>query len=151
MSDKAKDILLNTIEYYSSKDFKDNYMYMLLEDTHACIDRLVKNSSSWDIIEDREYPLSRESAQLIIDELQNDFKQYIDTYNNYYVGNDSIDSVSFGEQHLEIPKNFVKETDDDCGFYVADDGLYYDMSGSGIHIKITQEDAYEILDRIKNK
>jgi len=144
----AKDILLNTIDYYDSDDFKDNYAIMLLEDSHAVIDRLIENSKSWDICENREFPLSFETAQKIIEHIQSDYVEYIRDYRNYYVGYDSIDSISFGEQYLETPKEFNKDTDDDCDFYVADDGLYYDMSSSGIHIVITQEDAYDILDNM---
>jgi len=144
----AKHILESTIEYYDSDDFKDNYAMMLLEDTHAVAQRLVENSKGWDICENREFPLSFETAQKIIEEIMDDYVEYIREYTNYYVGHDSIDSVSFGEQYLETPKEFDKETDNDCGFYVADDGLYYDMSSSGIHIVITQEDAYDILDNM---
>ena len=145
----AKAKLEAIISYYESEDFVWNYAELLLEDTHAVADRIVENSKQWDIVENREFPLSFESALLIVDYLQSDYSEYIEEYSNYYVGYDSIDSVEYGEQEEtceDIPKELAEQYD----FYVSDNGyMYYAMCGRGVHIKLTQEDAYEILDEIK--
>ena len=142
--------LESIIGYYESEDFMWNYAELLLEDTHAVANRIVENSKRWDVINNREFPLSFESALLIVDYLQSDYSEYIEEYNNYYVGYDSIDSIEYGEQEEsceDIPRDLAEQYD----FYVDDDNkyMYRSMDGYGVHIKLAQEDAYEILDEIK--
>ena len=149
---KINEQLENTISYYESDDFKDSYGFILLEDTqNNGVDRLIENSKSWDIIENFEFPLSEDTAHKIIDYICENFDdEFVSDYRNYYVGSDCISSVEFGEQYEEKPQGFIEDeyTGD---FYVGDDGLYYDMSSNGVMLKITQSDAIDILQRIKDE
>jgi len=146
---------LNSVkEYYNSDDFKDNYGFILMEDLqNYAVDRLIENSKTWDICNNREHPLSEESANKIVDYINEQFDDtYVREYRNYYVGNDCIASVEYGEQEHELENKFDKDKDNDCDFYIDDENrfAYYDMSSSGLYIIMTQEYAYEILDSLKD-
>jgi len=135
-------------DYYDSDDFTYGYWCILVEDLHdGGVGRLVSQSQSWDILENREFPLSDDSAKIVIDYVTENLDDYVRDYRNYYVGEDSIAGACFGEIEEETPKGFNADEHDDYGWYMSDDGyMYMDMSSCGIHIPITQDDVYRILD-----
>jgi hypothetical protein len=145
---------LNSVKnYYTSDDFIDEYTQWLLEDLDGAVDRLVAISQrEWDIIEDLPLTLDRPMALAIIEYVRENINEYVDDFRMNYVGYDCVDSISFGEQEHcldnKIDKKVVKENGNWINdFYIEDDGeyAYYDMSSSGVCIKITQLECYEIL------
>ena len=144
---------LKTIEdYYNSEDFKSEYAMWLLEDLDSVVDRLVDISKrEWDIIEDLPLTLDRPMALAIIEYVRENMEEYVYDFRMNYVGYDSVDSVSFGEQEHELSNVSEVKGDWVDNFYIDDDGkyAYYDMSSSGVQIKITQLECYEILKTLK--
>jgi len=144
----VEETLTQLREYYDCEDFKGNYWDILAEDLqNDGVGRLVQQSQSWDILNNREFPLSDDSAEIVIKYVSENLDEYVRDFRNYWVGEDSIASACFGEIEEETPKGFNEDEHDDCGWYISDDGyMYLDMSASGIHIPITQDDVYRILD-----
>ena len=129
-----------TLNYYDSDDFKNMYAENLLEDSHNCIDNIMRVSSLCFNLE-----LNREQARQIFEEIQYNFPE-LDTFNGYYVGDNCIDSVSFGEQETELPTDFLPVTELMTDFYLSRGYAYYVVSG-GVMIKLTE---HMIIDAFKN-
>lgn len=146
--EEIETMLEGLVEYYDSDDFKDNYAHVLIEDTqnHGA-ERLVENSRRWDIIENRPFPLSLADAERIVEYVTDNYDEFVRDMVNYWVGYDSIGGVEFGEQEEEKPEGFIEE-EYNGDFSVSGDYLYYNLGGSGIHFKVTQDDAYRILDEL---
>ncbi len=147
MSKSIQDTMQAMVDYYSHEDYHSMYGQVLLEDIECYgVERLMQNSETH-----FEVKLTFEQCDVIIDEILKNLEEYTTDYSNYWVGTDSIGGVSFGENEEEIPQGFNREEDDDCGFYIPDEGdyMYYDMSSSGLNVKLTEHDCYEVLKEIE--
>ena len=161
VSKKEMSEKLNSLkDYYESEDYKGNYWDILAEDLNEYgADKLKEYSRNWDICENREFPLSKDSANKVIDYVIENLDEYVRDYCGYYVGDDSVASTCFGEIETEVPQGFNDDEHDDCGWYMGEESIYenqprymyLDYSSNGIHIKITQTDVYEILDILNDQ
>ena len=144
---KAEKQLQAMAEYYDSEDFRGYYIFCLLEDLqYNGVEAIKQNAELWDKIP------SSEQIEKVIEYIGDNLEDYIQEFSHYYVGYDCIASVSFGEQEVEIPEGFNPEEDDDCGFYIADNGCaYYDLSAKGIYIKCDEEKFYDILNQLESE
>lgn len=132
-------------KYYTTDDFKDNYAHCLIEDTqNNGAERLVENSKRW-----WDSVISLEDAERVIEHVTDNYEEYVRDFRFYWVGEDSVGSVSFGEQEEEFPESIDKELfveDDYKGDFCYVSGrFYYDMSDEGTHFKVTEDDAKTIL------
>lgn len=130
--------------YYETEDFREIYCSMLMEDTESCQDNIKK------FLEENGETPSKDRVWEVYRFILNNLDQFIDTFTNYYVGDNCVDSISFGEQEEQLSiYNTVTKKDytlpylrkvfDREGFYVRRNYAYYDMSGSGIMIKFDYE------------
>lgn len=146
------------LAYYDHKDFKDNYSYVLFEsfnnDEADMINRIIdlfnvsnyetqKELSNWKIID-------RKQAKEIFDFINVNFEQFTDSFKSYWVGDTSLDSISFGEQEEQLEGlynyktskpysvKYLRRIFDAAGYYVSEkrDYAYYDISSDGLHIDL---------------
>jgi hypothetical protein len=149
-------IAQSALSYYDSNDFKDNYVFSLIEsfnsDEKHITDRIFDlfNSSNY---ETQKYlsnwrTITRQEAKQIYDLINEDIEPFMDDFKSYYVGSTSLDSVSFGEQCEQLTgirnhktgkdyllKTMQKQFDKE-GFHVNGDYAYYDLSSHGLHIDL---------------
>ena len=149
--EKVAEQLRREKEYFASEDFKSMYVDLLLEDLDYAVSRLVEISQKeWDIIEDKPLTLDDNSARYIIEYVRENIDDYVYDYSMYYVGYESVDSIDFGEQEVPLIEK-IEHTDDDIeGFYIDENGeyAYYDLTSNGVHIKISQLECYDILEKL---
>lgn len=121
-----------TLSYFDSDDFKNMYAEALLEDSHYCINNIARIASDCFNLE-----LNRDQARQIFEEIQYNFPE-LDSFNGCYVGNNCIDSVSFGEQETELPTDFLPVAELMTDFHISQGRAYYIVSG-GVMIKLTEQ------------
>ena len=125
-----------TLEYYESKDFEGMHYNRLfeffLEDKSNILDR-IKNIVDLEL----DIELNSNQAKEIYNYVENNFEEHITHFCSYYVGDNSLESVSFGEQEGQIEPSEA-EIYSTAGFYVNEQKTfaYRDMSSEGIHIQL---------------
>uniref|UniRef100_A0A6M3Y0C5 Uncharacterized protein n=1 Tax=viral metagenome TaxID=1070528 RepID=A0A6M3Y0C5_9ZZZZ len=125
-----------TLEYYESKDFEGMHYNILfefyLEDKSNILDR-IKNIVDLEL----DIELNSNQAKEIYNYVENNFEEHITHFCSYYVGDNSLESVSFGEQEEQIEPGEA-EIYSTAGFYVNKEktSAYRDMSSEGIHIQL---------------
>lgn len=138
-----KNIARVIIEYYDSDDFKSDYVQVLCdnmeESRDECIGRIC-----------RYFSVDKKMAEEIYAEIYENIEQYIDTYRNYYVGPDCLESVSFGEQEEQIfrlvnhatgkpyNKKYIRDIFEREGFTVVNECAYYYLCSDGIYIDLSK-------------
>ena len=131
------------IEHYGSEEFRASYYQVLCDNMEQsrteCISQIM-----------RYFSVRGTEANEIYSEIYNNIEQYIDTYRNYYVGSDCLESVSFGEQEEQIfdlvnrttgkpyTKKYIRAIFEKEGFTVGKECAYYDLSGEGIYIDLSK-------------
>lgn len=146
------------LKYYQSDYFKADYAFLLLDDTDYCYDRIKKVADSYD------KRLTDLQIKLIFEELVRNTDLYISDYCSYYVGDDCIDSISFGEREeqlegminhrtgLPYTDSYLRRIFDKEGFtvFVSHYGTYayYDMSSQGLRITLNGDQINGILSKI---
>lgn len=144
------------LNYYDSEDFKSNYISCMLEARNEWNERVKKITK-----EQFELNLTDEQIEKVCEAIYENVDDYISDYSNYYVGHCCVDAVSFGEQEEDLSsitnnrtgrdytKNYLIKSFDKAGFVVnkSEYGVlaYYDMSGEGLRITITEEQVRAIL------
>jgi len=125
-----------TLEYYESKDFEGMHYNRLfeffLEDKSNILDR-IKNIVDLEL----DIELNSNQTKEIYNYVENNFEEHITRFCSYYVGDNSLESVSFGEQEEQIEPSEA-EIYSTAGFYVNEENTsaYCDMSSEGIHIQL---------------
>lgn len=146
------------LEHYQSDDFKADYAFMLLDDTERCYSRIQRVAESYDI------RLTDLQIKLIFEHLRNNTEEYISDFCSYYVGYDCIDSVSFGEQEVQLEginnhRTGMPYTNRYLRYIFTREGFtinighfhtcaYYDMSSQGLRITLNGDQINEILSKI---
>lgn len=158
-------IAQSIINYYDSKDFKDNYSYILCElfndSEQDVINRIIDlfNVSNYETEKylSNHKIITRDQAKLIYDFISENIELFIKSFNSYYAGYTSLDSISFGEQEEQLTSiynrktgkeyniNYLKKIFDKESFYISGDYAYYDLSSSGIHIELINEELNKFL------
>jgi hypothetical protein len=149
---------LSTLSYYESEDFKNNYAEFLMEDTHAVQNRIKTAVQDYDFekIYGSTLYLSDEDAEKVYEYILENIEEYTTTFNGYWVGSGSIDSVSFGEQEEQLTGltnqqgDKIEVTDlikqfEDADFVVHGEYAYYDMSSQGVHIDLYAGEKIPLL------
>jgi hypothetical protein len=121
------------IQSYSSEDFISQYSSFLGEDTHNCIDNIQRIlSTHYDI------DIGHYDAEKILIWFYTNGETRL--FNGFYVGDECIDSVSFGEQEVQLdfmnyntkkPYNqkYLRKVFDEEGYEISGDLAYYNLSG----------------------
>ena len=161
-------IAQSRIDYYDSKDFKDNYSYILCEtfndSEQDIINRIIDlfNVSNYETEKylSNHKIINRDQAKLIYDFISENIELFIKSFNSYYVGYTSLDSISFGEQEEQLTGiynhktgkeyniNYLKKIFEQESFYVSREYAYYDLSSSGLHIELINKELNEFLTTI---
>ena len=142
------------LSYYESKDFEWDYVDALID--QADDDYLQKRVI--EICED-EFGITifAEQARKIVDYVYENIDEFVKRFSGYYVGRNCLDSISFGEQEVQIFDLFNLETGEcyelheiqpiyeEAGFYVQEGYAYLDLSDEGMCIKITEKQVKQIL------
>ena len=131
------------VEHYDSEEFRANFYQLLCDNMEqsrtGCIAQIM-----------RYFSVRGTEANEIYSEIYNNIEQYIDTYRNYYVGSDCLESVSFGEQEEQIfdlvnhttgkpySKKYVRDVFEKEGFTVGNEYAYYDLSGEGLYVDLSK-------------
>ena len=142
------------LSYYESEDFEWDYVDALID--QADDDYLQKR-----VIEICEYEFGitifAEQARKIVEYVYENINEFVKRFSGYYVGRNCLDSISFGEQEVQIFDPFNLETGEsyelheispiyeEAGFYVNEGYAYLDLSGEGLCVKITREQVLNIL------
>jgi hypothetical protein len=152
-------IAQRTLEYYDSRDFKNNYREQLDENFHndkdVIIDRIQElfNVRYYEVekqLSNRFY-IDRANAKKIYDFIYDNIDSYVRRFNSHYVGYTSLCSVSFGEQEEQLSslrnhktgkdytKQYLRKVFDEAGFYVSGDHAYHDLTSHGMHIDLLKQ------------
>ena len=137
------------LNYYEHRDFIGNYAEFLMEDKHAVQNRIQEAVKDYDFekIYGTTLDLSNEDAEKVYEYILENIEEYTTTFNGYWVGSGSLDSISFGEQQEQLtgftneqgeeikPADLVEEFEE-AGFVVNGDSAYYDMSSQGVHVDL---------------
>jgi subtilase family serine protease len=160
--DKIKGI----ISYYDSEDFRNNYAEFLLEDRQAVVDRIkdtVNSRGHWEMEKFYNNPIhfiDDSVAEAIFDEILENVEEFTETYDSYYVGYTSIDSIAYGEQEEDLKedvekygKEAVRKAYEDANFYVNDicTYAYLDMTAAGVHIDLRGKKLKVLTDIIEHE
>jgi hypothetical protein len=130
------------LNYYESDDFKNNYAESLLEDRHAVVSNIKRVA---DICFD--IKLNNQYAEQIYEHLLE--IPYNDKYSSYYVGENCLDSVQFGEQEEEFEFDFLPVKNIIDREFVFNHGYYHrDLGGAGLGYRLTEE---IIINALKNE
>ena len=150
----------NRLAYYESEDFITNYAEHLLEDSHACINRIhdlfrqhVEQSEDTKGVTPTNIDNRRGISTMLYEWLAEGNVAFdeLQTYCNSYghVGHHCIDSIAFGEQEEQIEVSEIKDFEDNdfiVNDHVGRDGetyAYYDTnSGVYIDFKYIDWDAF---------
>jgi 6-pyruvoyl-tetrahydropterin synthase len=127
--------------YYESKDFAGNYADLLLEDRHACIQRII------DIIDREEnVRITRNTAENIYEYILDNLEDFLDEFTNHWTGEYSVDSISYGEQEEQltgiyelenVPQPIIAAAFESADYYVKNiEYAYCDLSSKGLCIKL---------------
>lgn len=151
-------------EYYNHEDFKGNYADILAEqfqNNETIIIKRIIEIGKYNCHFDKKYGdnfiMTFEQAKQIYDYILDNFEDFIENFSSYYVGDNSLESVAFGEQETQLEglfnnltgKNYtikyLKRIFDEEGFYISNSDwnknyAYYDLSDTGIHIDILSQD-----------
>lgn len=158
-------IAQSIISYYDSKDFKNSYSSVLFEQFNDSeqdiINRIIDlfNVSNYETEKylSNHKIINRDQSKLIYDFISENIELFIKSFNNYYVGYTSLDSISFGEQEEQLTGlynhktgkdyniNYLKKLFEKEGFYVSREYAYYDLSSSGLRIELINNELNEFL------
>ena len=146
---KNHNIALRTKWYYETDSFKEEYARILHENfgneehhIKETIQTIVK--LEWNIRP------NKEETQQMYDYIYENFEDFIQDFRNYYVGQNSLASVSFGEQQEQLTgiRNYrtgktynlpyLRRIFDEEGFTVIGNYAYYDMTSEGLHIRFDE-------------
>jgi endonuclease III-like uncharacterized protein len=129
------------ISYFESEDFRNNYAEYLLQDTSWAQARILNLFNVQDY-ETEKYlsnhkRITQDQAEQIYLFIVDNVEEFTTTFNGYYVGHTSIDSIAYGE-HEESIEPGERENFEENDFCVNDEGTtaYYDMSSQGVHIDL---------------
>ncbi len=150
--------------YYESEDFKYMYMDSLIENYHSneteVLNRIV------DIVQygyyfEKRYGfntyISKEQAKVIFQFISDHFESFCDDFRSYFVGETSLESVSFGEQEEQLTDiynnqtgksyglKYIKQAFNNAGYYVSGNYAYLDLSSYGIHVDLLKGDLTESI------
>lgn len=155
MTKQSLNIAERIINGYDSKDFKENYFFVLAEtfvnNKAEIINRIIdkfnvsnyeteKYLSNWRVI-------NREEANKIYEFINENLKEFTDTFKSYWVGYTSLESIAFGEQEQQISGlynhktgkcyslKYTQKAFNDAGYYVNGDLAYYNLGG-GLHVDL---------------
>lgn len=158
--------------YYESEDFKYMYMDSLIENYHnnksEVLNRIV------DIVQygyyfEKRYGfntyISKEQAKVIFQFISDNFESFCDDFRSYFVGDTSLESVSFGEQEEQLEgitnhktgnpytKVYLKKVFESAGYFVNKSGYaYLDLTSYGIHVDLLKgELPEEIINAIRKE
>lgn len=153
--------------YYETDDFKGMYLDLLYEtfenDERDIIDNILRlfNISNYETEKylSNHKIIDRKQAKLIYDFIYNDLESFVSDFNGYYVGYTSLCSVSFGEQEEQLEGLYNYKTGKEYNiaylrkvfandFYVSGNYAYYDMSSSGLHVDLINNNLNEFLNTI---
>lgn len=140
----------NRLAYYESEDFINNYAEHLLEDSHACINRIhdlfrrhVEQSEDTKDVTLTNIDNRRDISTMLYEWLAEGNVAFdeLQTYRNSYgyVGHHCIDSIAFGEQEEQIEVSEIKDFENNdftVNDHVGRDGetyAYYNTN-SGVYI-----------------
>ena len=131
------------IEHYDSEEFRSNYYQVLCDNMEQSRTERIAQIM-------RYFSVTGTPANEIYSEIFENIEKYIDTYRNYYVGSDCLESVSFGEQEEQIfeitnhasgkpyNKRYLRNVFEKEGFTVGNDYAYYDLSGEGLYVDLAK-------------
>ena len=150
--------------YYDHEDFKGNYGEMLVEqlktDEATIIERIIeigKYSCHFNLKYGENFVMTPEQAKQIYDYILGNFEDFIKNFSSYYVGDNSLGGIAFGEQEEQLKELFnnltgknytmkyLKRIFDEEGFYVSNSDwnkncAYYDLSDTGIHVDMLSQE-----------
>lgn len=150
---------------YESEDFKSNYAINLLEDKSAVefrIKQIVQHEYNFERRYGYNMILTDEQCEKVYNYILENIEEFTSDFNSYYVGDTSIDSVSFGEQCEQLEglinhktnkpykTSYLKEVFENEDFYVSKGYAYYDLSDSGVHIDLLNSEI-PILEELKKE
>ena len=144
--------------HYESDDFKESYQSCLLElyaNNEGDIINRIQNIIDHEYYFEKKYGfnkyLSKEIIKIIYDYIIDNFDDFVTGFNGYYVGDTSLESVSFGEQEEQLTGihnhktgkdyniHYLKRVFDKEGYYVKNNYAYYDLN-SGLHVDLLHAD-----------
>jgi len=129
------------IDNYESDYFQEQYKQLLFEEFCQNKDEIIDKIIHI-VLNEQNIKCSKLLASSIYDEILSEFNEYIDTFQNYYVGYCCLGAVSFGEQEEQLDGigmnlKYLRHIFNKEGFYVSKNNYaYYDISGSGLMVKL---------------
>jgi hypothetical protein len=149
-------IATKILEYYTTDDFKNNYLDVLYEsfsnDENDIVNRVLSlfNTSNY---ETEKYLtnhkiINMDQAKKIYNFISENLESFITDFNGCYVGATSLYSVSFGEQEEQLADiynhktkksynvNYLKKIFENEGFYISESNYAYYNLDAGLHIDL---------------
>lgn len=146
------------IEYFNHVDFKSDYEQCLFESFGSneadIINNIIRlfNVSNYETEQLSNHKIiDREQAKKIYDFIVDNFEQFTNDFSSYRVGYTCLESISFGEQEIELSGwynhktgkdytiNYLKKVFDKECFYVSGNYAYYDLSDTGLYIDLLND------------
>ena len=156
--EQIKNLAESCISYYKHEDFKADYLQILFELMHESEDEIINKIIH--IAKDEYYfeqdngcyvDLSKEQAKRIFDYITENIEEFSSSYSTYYVGDLSLEFVSFGEQEEQLTGfedydlKELKEGFDNAGYVINGDYAYMDLSGSGLIVELIASKLKDLL------
>lgn len=147
------------VNYYNSADFKEQYYFILAEYFSSNKSEIVPkilylfNVSNYETCNffGKEFTLTTDQAQSVYDFILVNLDDFICDYISNFVGYTSLQSVSFGEQEVQLQKDDDLGDMEKNGFYVSGEYAYYDLSSSGVYIDLLCKEHKDAILKIITK
>ena len=142
------------LEGYSSKDFKENYLFVLDERYHDQEGDIIRriydlfNSSNYETEQalSNYFAINKEQSKKVYDFIKDNFESFVKNFNGYWVGSTSLESYEFGEQEEQLTGmwkpgggeytlKYMQKVFDAAGYYVRGEYAYYNLQG-GLHVDL---------------
>lgn len=147
-------IAQSILEHYESEDFRDNYVFHLMEDTSSCKDRIKSICRTYEF--EKHYGktvfLTDDQTEEIYEYILENMSDFVSEFRNYWTGGTDIDSMAYGEQCEQLTGlynhrtgkdyslKYLKQVFEQESFYVSGEHAYYDLSSDGVYIDLLASD-----------
>jgi len=150
---RTEEYVNGLIEYYETDDFKEPYVYMLLNDYSVKeeLKSLVQRMVNYGEIKGDDIggfsELSNDECSAILDDIRMHMDDYLTMYINYRSGEYCLDAVGFGEQEeCEVPQWAVLSVLEDKFYPDSKMGcIYRSLEGDGVAVTVSPKQMKKLV------
>lgn len=151
--------------YYDTQEYQNNWSIYLLEDGDAVQDRIKNICQTYEFEQMYGHILNLNSEPEIVEQIYlyilENIEEFTTTFNSYYVGYSSIDSITFGEEEENLKElinprtekpyslQYLKNIFNEVGWMINGHMAYLDMTSGGVHVDMLLEEIPMIKELIQ--